>query len=263
MIVRFLGAHNAESKNTKMASFLIDDVLAVDAGGLLSGLTFSEQEKIKAIVVSHGHYDHIRDIPGFAFNNYDKTTRIYASQQTLDFLTSHLLDGEIFPKFTEKIPFFLKKPALDLVTIQPFKPQNIEGYQILPLPMNHTIRTMGFEITGKDGGKLFYTADTGPGLSSLWEHISPDLLIVDVTFPNILEIRAKNSSHLSPNMLMKELIEFRQLKGYLPMIYAVHLFPKLEEEIKKELEIVSRKLEHSIHIAKEGMKITVSDYSKK
>ena len=36
MIVRFLGAHNAESKNTKMASLLIDDVLAVDAGGLLS-----------------------------------------------------------------------------------------------------------------------------------------------------------------------------------------------------------------------------------
>ena len=29
MIIRFLGTHNAESKKTRMVSFLIDDILAV------------------------------------------------------------------------------------------------------------------------------------------------------------------------------------------------------------------------------------------
>jgi L-ascorbate metabolism protein UlaG (beta-lactamase superfamily) len=60
VIVKFLGTHNAESKNTRLVSFLIDDVLAVDAGSLVSELTFPEQRRIKAILLSHGHYDHIK-----------------------------------------------------------------------------------------------------------------------------------------------------------------------------------------------------------
>lgn len=74
MIIRFLGTHNAESKDTKLVSFVIDDVLAVDAGSLASELTFSEQKKIKSILLSHGHYDHIRGVPSFAFNNHNDTS---------------------------------------------------------------------------------------------------------------------------------------------------------------------------------------------
>jgi len=35
-----MGVHNAESKDTKLVSFLIDDVLAVDAGSFASELSF-------------------------------------------------------------------------------------------------------------------------------------------------------------------------------------------------------------------------------
>ena len=218
MIIRFLGTHNAESKDTKLASFVIDNVLAVDAGSLASELTFSEQEKIKAILLSHGHYDHIRGIPAFAFNNPNHTTKVYATSQTFKILSSHLVDGVIYPKFTKKIPFFLKKPSLKFVAKEPFNPVNIEGYKVLAFPMNHTINTVGFEITSKEGKKLFYTGDTGSGLSALWEHISPDLIIVDVTFPDRLENRAINSGHLCPKLLKKELMEFHRVKEYFPKI---------------------------------------------
>ena len=112
MKLKFLGAHNSESKNTRLVSFLIDDILAVDAGSLASELSFSEQKKIKAILLSHGHYDHIRGVPAYAFNNTGKTTKIFATPQTLKFLSTHLIDGVIYPKFTEKIPFFLEKPLI-------------------------------------------------------------------------------------------------------------------------------------------------------
>ena len=82
MIIRFLGTHNAESKNTRLVSFLIDDILAVEAGSLVSELTFVEQSKIKAILLSHGHYDHIRAVPAFAFNNPDRTTKIQITAPT-------------------------------------------------------------------------------------------------------------------------------------------------------------------------------------
>jgi ribonuclease BN (tRNA processing enzyme) len=257
LIIRVLGAHNAESKDTRLVSLLIDDVLAVDAGSLTSGLTFSQQEKIKAILLSHGHYDHIRDVPAFAFNNRNQTTKIFATPQTLRILSSHLIDGVIYPRFTKKIPFFLEKPSLKFVAIEPFFPVDIEGYQVIALPVNHTIRTVGFEITSKEGKKVFYTGDTGPGLSALWENVSPQLLIVEVTFPNKLETRAKNAAHLCPKMLKKELIEFHRVKGYFPQVTIIHLSPKYEDEIKEEVKEVSKELKLPIDIAREGEKLSV------
>lgn len=260
MKIRFLGTHNSESKNTKLASFLIDDILAVDAGSLASELTFQEQEKIKAILISHGHYDHIKGIPAFAFNNTDHTTKIYATSQTFKILSSHLVDGVIYPEFTKKIPFFLDKPSLEYIDIEPFEIVNILGYKVFPLPVSHTISAIGFEITSKDGKKVFYSGDTALGLSALWEHISPDLIIVETTFPNRLENRAINSKHLCPKLLKKELKEFYKVKGYYPKIILVHLSPKDEEEIKKEIMEVSKEIKHPIDIACEGDVIDIEKY---
>jgi len=257
VIIRFLGTHNAETKDTRLVSFVIDNILAVDAGSLTSELTYLEQKKIKAILLTHGHYDHIRGVPAFAFNNTDHTTKVYATSNTLKILSSHLVDGLIYPQFTKKIPFFLEKPSLKLVTLEPFETVNIEGYKVLSLPVNHTINTIGFEITSKDGKKIFYTGDTGSGLSALWEHISSDLIIVDVTFPNKLENRAINSAHLCPKLLKKELIEFRRVKEYSPKVILIHLSPKYKEEIKKEVMDVAKELQLSINIAVEGEKIII------
>ena len=257
MIIRILGAHNAESINTKLISLVIDDVIAIDAGSLASELTFSEQEKIKAILLTHGHYDHIRGVPSFAFNNPNQTTKVFATPQTLKLLSSHLIDGVIYPKFTTKIPFFIEKPSLKFVALEPFKAVNINGYQITPLPVNHTINTVGFEVTSKNDKNVFYTGDTGPGLSALWDYISPQVIIIDLTFPNKLENRAINSAHLCPKMLKNELLNFQRAKKYYPEIYLIHLSPKLEKEIKREVMDVSNELDITINIAREGEKIKI------
>ena len=111
LFVKILGAHNAESKHTKLTSLLIDDIIAVDAGSLVSEITYEEQEKIKTILLSHGHYDHIRAIPSFAFNNRHQTTKVYSTTQTFKILSSHLIDGVIYPEFTKKIPFGKTSPC--------------------------------------------------------------------------------------------------------------------------------------------------------
>jgi ribonuclease BN (tRNA processing enzyme) len=257
VIVRVLGAHNAESSNTKLVSLLIDDIIAIDAGSLASELTFSEQEKIKSILLTHGHYDHIRGIPSFAFNNTTQITKIFGNIQTLKMLSSHLVDGVIYPEFTKKIPFFLEKPCLKFISLEPFKSVRINGYNVLPLPVNHTISSLGFQITSKDNKNLFFTGDTGPGLSALWEYISPQLIIIDLTFPNSMEYRAINSSHLCPKMLKNELLNFYNVKNYYPQVYLIHLSPQYEKEIRKEVNEISKELDIPINIAKEGDKIKI------
>jgi Cft2 family RNA processing exonuclease len=251
MRIRFLGTHNAESKNSRLVSFLIDNVLAVDAGSLVSELTFAEQKQIKAILLSHGHYDHIRAVPAFAFNNSDRTTEIIATPKTLEILSSHLIDGVVYPQFTSDASF-LQKATIKLAPLEPFKPQNIEGYQVRAVPVRHPLDAVGFEITSGDGKTLFYTGDTGPDLSSVWDNISPQLIIVDVTWSNSLSIAARDAGHLCPKMLEKELAEFRRLKGYFPRVVIIHLSPQHEPEIEREVSEVAKLLGTSIDIAHEG-----------
>ncbi len=251
MIVKFLGTHNAESRNTRLVSLLIDGVLAVDAGSLVSELSFPEQKKIKAILLSHGHYDHIRAVPAFAFNNSDRTTKVAGTPKTLDILSSHLIDGVVYPQFTSEASF-LQKATIKLVALQPFKRQNIEGYKVMAVPVRHPLDGVGFEITSGDGKTLFYTGDTGPGLSSIWGSISPQLLISDVTWPNSLANAAQDAGHLCPEMLKNELIEFRRVKGYLPGVVIIHMSPQHEPEIEREISEIAELLGISIDIAHEG-----------
>jgi Cft2 family RNA processing exonuclease len=251
VIVKFLGTHNAESRDTRLVSFLIDGVLAVDAGSLVSELTFPEQKKIKAILLSHGHYDHIRAVPAFAFNNSDRTTKVIATPRTLEILSTHLIDGILYPEFASDVPF-LRKPPLRLVPLEPFGRLNIEGYEVMAVPVQHPLDGVGFEITSRDGKTLFYTGDTGPGLSAIWSKISPQLLIADLTWPNRLADTARDAGHLCPDMLKKELLELRRKKGHLPRVAVIHLSPQHESEVVQEVRELAESLGISIDIPHEG-----------
>jgi len=256
MIIRFLGTHNKASLDTRLVSFIIDDILVVDAGNIVSDLSFAEQRRISAILLSHGHYDHIRDIPAYAFNNTDRTTGVYTTQRTLEILSSHLIDGLIYPKFTEKYGY-IDRPALAFRPLQLFTARNVEGYEVMALPVNHPLEAVGFEIISPDGKRIFYTGDTGLGFSSAWQHVRPDHLITEMTFPNRLGEEARASCHLCPEMLKQELLEFREIKGYLPSTYLVHLNPEFEREICEEAQILSRELNITIRALVEGEKLSI------
>lgn len=254
MKVRFLGAHNAESKHTGYTSLIIDDIIAIDAGSVTSKLSFSKQGKIRAFFLTHGHYDHIKDVPVFAFNNACRTTKIFGTFGTLKILSSHLVDGEIYPDFSEKTPI-CNVQSLDFVELKPLTQVEIEGYKVKAISVNHIEGSVGYEIMSRDGISLFYTGDTGPSLRLVWKHISPKLLVIECTFPNKLEEAAKKAGHLIPKTLKKELLEFKKMKRYLPQIYLVHLTPSFEKEIKKDVKELEKELNLSINIAYAGEEV--------
>ena len=61
----------------------------------------------------------------------------------------------------------------------------------------------------------------------------------------------------SPSLLKKELLELKNVNGNYPKISLIHLSPKFEKEIRKEVKDVSNELNIPIEIASEGEVITI------
>ena len=254
MDIQILGAHNCESQNTRMVSLLIDDTLAIDAGGLTSSLSFQAQQKLEAILLTHQHYDHIRDIPAIAMNLFLNGTsiNIYSIQPVYDALSTHLLNSKLYPNFMERPQ---GNPTIEFTMIKPLKIEQIAGYRVLAVPVNHSDPTVGYQVTSPDGKAVLYTGDAGPGLADCWGYVSPQLLITEVTAPNSYSDWAAQSGHLTPNLLKHELVSFQKLKGYLPQVVLVHMNPALEKEIESEIAVVAETLKNSITLGYEGMQL--------
>ena len=237
MNIRFLGTHNTVSADSRYTSFLIDGVIGVDAGSIASSLTLEEQRKINAVLLSHGHYDHIRELPTLAFNNVlrENAIKVYGTRLTLDLFYDRLSDGKIYPDFVHGTAHF-EKPVLELKEAAEPERFDVSGYSVLAVKIPHNPSSIGFEIE-KDAGRLFYTSDTGPGLSEAWPRVKPDLLITELTLPDRLLDFARDSHHLCPKLLRLELEEFRRLKGYLPRVLAAHRNPEFEPEILRDLNL--------------------------
>jgi len=256
--IQILGAHLLELKGARLTSLLIDGTLVVDAGGLTSALSLPEQKKIKTVLLTHHHFDHTRDLVTLAANAgyyWQGQLEVYALRYTLDIVTTCLLDGKIYANFLEYPS--KEKPTLILEAIEPYGRKTIAGYDVLAVPVKHSVPTVGYQITSSDGKSLFYTGDTTVGISDCWQHIFPQLLIAEVAGPNKYGDWLKKAGHLSAELLKEELTQFRQLKGYLPRVIVIHIGNPFEQEIKEEVARVAQELEADISLGYEDMKITL------
>ena len=185
-------------------------------------------------LITHQHYDHIRDIPAIAINRFFRNLPIgiFSTQSVYDTLVSQFLNGQTYPNFFE---FPATSLSLRFTAVEPYRATQIGGYSTLPVPVSHGDAALGYQVTSPDGKTLFYSGDTGAGLSDCWGHISPQLLIIEVTAPSSEQDFATQSEHLTPAMLAEELRNLRELNDYLPEIVVVHMNTQLEAEIVAEI----------------------------
>lgn len=258
MEVQILGAHLAEVKGARLTSLLIDGVLALDAGGLTSALSLPEQKKIETVLLTHHHFDHTRDLVTLAANAgyyWRKQLIVCAPRYTLDIVTGCLLSGKMYTNFFEYPS--KEQPTVVVEAIEPYDRKAIGGYDVLSVPVKHSAPTVGYQITSTDNRSLFYTGDTTERVSDCWQHVSPQLLITEVSGPNKYGDWLKQAGHLCAEFLKEELMQFRRLKGYLPRVIVIHIGNPYEQEIKEEVAQVAQELEADISLGYEDMKITL------
>ena len=189
MIFRVLGSSGAELPGYHSPAFLVDGCVLLDAGTIGSYLTENEQWKIRDIVITHAHLDHIKAIPFLADNiimkNRSHSIKLFGIKETLSDLKKHLLNNKIWPDFT-KISSSLE-PVIKLKTISAGRAFKVNGYTVYAYRVNHTVPAVAYIIIDKKGKSLLYTGDTGP-TEAIWKTPHAlDALIVETSFPNRME----------------------------------------------------------------------------
>lgn len=234
MKLRILGCSGAEFPGHNPSAFLIDDSLLLDAGTVGAVLDEEEQWRIRDILVSHPHLDHIRGIPLLADNIVVKglpnRVNVVGTGEVLAAIRAHLLNGVIWPDFT-KIPS-PESPVLSYSEIVPEREFSVGGYNVTAFRVNHTVPAVGYRVA-KGATTLLYTGDTGP-TDRIWE-MAGDIsaLLVEVSFPNDMEETALLTGHLTPHLLGQELAKLAKLP---PRILVTHLKPQYSDRIKAGLD---------------------------
>ena len=235
MRLRILGCSGGELPRHRTTCFLVDGVLAVDAGALTATLSLDELLQLDDIVLTHSHFDHVKDVPLLAdllVGRRRSPLRVHASTECARTLRQSVFNDRLWPDFT-RIPS-RRNPVVEILPFDPARPFRIGKYSVHPVPVCHPVESVGFVIS--NGRSAFaVSGDTGP-TTRFWRKVNRSrnlkALLVEMSFPNELQELADASGHLTPNTLATELAKVD--RNGCP-VYLYHLKPAYAAELRREL----------------------------
>jgi ribonuclease BN (tRNA processing enzyme) len=234
-----------------LTTYLINDDLAVDAGCLGFYAGPAEQSRVRHVLITHAHIDHIASLPVFLENIYDESpdcVTVHGSDDVLTALRSDIFNDRIwpdFPRFSEGERKFLRFSLLE-----PYKTVDLCGVRFTPVPMNHQVPTFGFLLEDA-GGSVVLASDTRP-TEAIWQAARklPNLraAFLECAFPNRMQEIADLADHLTPQQFAGEVAKLER-----PEVawLAVHLKPKFRTELEAELAALGLPNVQSARIGRE------------
>lgn len=246
MQLTVLGPHGGELPGCRSTCFLVDGVLALDAGALTSTMPLDELVKIDDVLLTHSHFDHVKDLPLLAdvlVGRRDKPVTIWANTECIETLRENLFNNVLWPDFT-RIPT-KKQPVYRLKPFKSGASFKIGKYQVKSIPVTHPVESCGFVIS--DGHtSLAMSGDTGP-TEKFWKVLNKlddlKLLLLETSFPNALQALADISGHFTPQTMAAELSKFDR-KACEVLLY--HLKPAFVDVLKREVKHLP------VHVCEEG-----------
>lgn len=237
MRIRVLGAHGGSTPRHRQTSFLVNDALCVDAGSVTDALSLEEQERVRAVLVTHSHMDHVASLPFLVENVFGRTRgplEVLAPEDVLDALRTHLFNDALWPDFS-RIPG-QDGPSVTFRSVPVGTPFSADGLTATAVKVSHVVPTYGY-VLADDRAAVVFSGDTGP-TEEIWAAArgTPDLkaLFVECSFPSDLQRIADVSFHLTPKTLRTEMAKF---PGNVP-VYLYHMKPPALERLAAEIAAI-------------------------
>ena len=236
MDFRVLGCHGGESPKHQCPAFMLDGRICLDAGSITNMLSLKEQQKVEAVVVSHAHLDHVRDLAMLADTRAQQggpPLVIASTPGTIAVLKKHFFNDKLWPDFS-KIPG--EKATVIYQNLKPEVPTDVCGYQVRLVPVHHTVEAAAIFVC--DGtSTVAYSGDTGP-TDRLWEVLAKEphlrALLMEVAFPNEQDKLARDSRHHTPKSLELELKKLGVKQRDIPVLL-FHIKPVFQKDTERQL----------------------------
>ncbi len=232
-----------------LTSFLIGEALAVDAGSLGFVLHPDAQARVKHVLLSHSHMDHLASLPSFLdtiFGMQSEPVTVYASQEVLDCMRTDLFNDRVWPNFLALT--VAGRPFLRVQTLRAGESIDVGDLRVTPIPVDHVVPTFGFVVEDARSAVVF-SADTGP-TETLWREANArsnlKAIFLEVSFPDKLQALAQVSKHHTPASFALEVSKVKQPAPF----YAYHLKPRYVSEVLQELEALNLP---NVHAAEPGV----------
>jgi ribonuclease BN (tRNA processing enzyme) len=235
MRVRLVDSTCGASSSVQYAtSFIVNDTIAVDAGPLGFWRTPDDQARIRHVILTHSHLDHLATLGIFVENAYRpgrECLTVWGSAPVLTSLREDIFNGRVWPNLLE-LPS-PHAPMAKLAELTSEVPITVEGLRITPVPVSHTVPTFGMVLEEHDTAVVI-VSDTGP-TDRIWDVMNalPHLKAVylEATFPNDMPELTEVSRHLMPSSFAIELEKLRRPATVL----AVHLKARYRDRVASEL----------------------------
>jgi cAMP phosphodiesterase len=234
--------------------FLIDDAVLLDAGTIGSRLTLTEQRRIRFVLLSHLHFDHIKGLPTLVDNlaeDFSEPLIVAGTEPVLQGLRDHVFNDKVYPNFF-KLPN-REHPVLRELVLEPGKPVTIGHLDVIPVPVNHAVPTVGYVVKDRQVAFL-YSGDTYQ-TEDIWSvgRTTPNLKVafIESSFPDELGDLAKRSKHLTPSLFCEE---FQKLASPELPVYAYHMKPSYRTQIEAQIRRCGIE---QVRFLEEGQVITV------
>jgi len=232
-------AQGVANLEQRLTCFLIDDCVAVDAGSIAIALTNEQRSKVKDIIITHPHMDHVASLPIFIddlYPNLQQPMRVYATAEVIELLERDVFNWNVYPRFSD-----LKNdygPVMEYVPIPIGKPFNVAHLNVVAVPVNHIVPTVGLVVS--DGrSSVAFSSDTAQ-TEEFWKILNElkglDALLIEASFPDRMAKLAEVSRHFTPASLGQEL---KKLTHNGMDIMAVHLKASYRDEIIAQLDALN------------------------
>ncbi len=216
-----------------LAAFLVNDVVALDAGSLGFWGDVAQQARVRHVFLTHSHLDHLASLPVFLENVgiRGEPVNVYGTAEVMQVLQSDIFNNRLFPDFIRISRE--GKPFLALHSLVPGQPVTAAGLRLTPVAVDHVVPTVAF-VVEDDVSAIAYITDTAP-TTAIWQRLQQTAnlkaIFLEATFPQSQAWLADVSKHLTTATFAGELAK---APPGVP-VYAIHLKARFRAEIVAEL----------------------------